>query len=769
MDTSIRASLTNARSMEAARAMAARGTAGCRDLSQVMDAAIRSLAAPLPERTALIAVGGYGREELFRHSGLDILVLTESAVAPPAFPESLRAAGIPVHVSARTVDQLQHEENEIETLLNYLDAHLIAGDEQVFHHFLAARRRLLQRARAALRRELVRRHRARNEVERWQLQEPNLLRSRGGLNALHALRATARLGEIIGEHADSSAVASKELIEDGELLVRVRAALHAISDEHADRWRLDLTPVIAGLLAEEPAGLTRQLLLAMRRIDEAAARSFDVTTESRLVRWARKLLPPPPVSHDPTRITDRQRVDLTLQAVEPRALDPMPREEWLDRLLPEWDILRGKPHAAVLHQHPVDTHTVRTIAEMRRSLLVDADGMGTPLVAQELASDDEALVAALLHDIGQVALDDIGAGPAIAARFASRLGFDSDASQRLAKITALNQLLTTTALRRDISEPHVIAEVAGQVGDLRTLHLLYLVSIADARATGPGTWDLWKAALMRTLYVRVLAHLGADDPASGASPLARREAVIAALAERFDRDQVTHHLDALTPGYLLAIRPDTIGNHLALIDEAAGATATRHDRLPGMERLTVVTSDRPGVLSMVAGAIAANSINVLGCNAYTRSDGIAIEVLHVRDALGGDINEDRWTHLQRDIGLAVVEQLDIKAGIRAARDANEVIARAPSHEVVVRVENPNADPYSVIEVMASDRTGLLYAITSALHEQHINILLAKVDTFGTEVVDAFHVLRENGRRIEATDEVERLRQRIKAAVSALDN
>ncbi len=91
-----------------------------------------------------------------------------------------------------------------------------------------------------------------------------------------------------------------------------------------------------------------------------------------------------------------------------------------------------------------------------------------------------------------------------------------------------------------------------------------------------------------------------------------------------------------------------------------------------------------------------------------------------------------------------------------------------SRETTVLVDNTGSDRYTIVEVNAADRLGLLYAITHALHSLSLDIHLAKVDTIGREVVDAFYVLRENGRRVEEPDEVARLKRRVIEAVAALD-
>ena len=98
-------------------------------------------------------------------------------------------------------------------------------------------------------------------------------------------------------------------------------------------------------------------------------------------------------------------------------------------------------------------------------------------------------------------------GAVIAERVARRLRLDAERSRRLIAAVRHHLLLPTIAIRRDIADPRVIAEVARAVSDARTLHLLYVLSVADARATGPEAWGRWKAQLMRLLYHRALARI----------------------------------------------------------------------------------------------------------------------------------------------------------------------------------------------------------------------------------------------------------------------
>ena len=192
-----------------------------------------------------------------------------------------------------------------------------------------------------------------------------------------------------------------------------------------------------------------------------------------------------------------------------------------------------------------------------------------------------------------------------------------------------------------------------------------------------------------------------------------------------------------------------------------------HDRLGNLDRLTIVTGDRPGILQAVAGSLAVHNVNVLGGTAYTRDDGVAIDVMHVGDGRGRDIDDQRWERIFDSMSSALAGEFPIEARLAAARASYALAPPAPL-PTTVDVDNASSDEYSIVEVHAADRLGLLYAITTALRDLSLDIHMAKVNTFGNEIVDAFYVRRNNGRRVEARDEIERLVARIAAAVEAID-
>ena len=757
-----------ARAANAARASEHAGLVRCHELADALDAALAELAAPAPAGLAVVAVGGYGRREQCRHSDIDVMLLVDGV--PPAQAVSavlypLWDAGLKVGHSVRTASQTaQAAGQNVQTLTALLDARLVAGDRETYERFWRERRTFAGRRRHWLRDELAEQYRRLAVREPWQLQAPDLKSGRGGLRQLHAVRWLDRAEAAARD--EEPPPFSDALEAARETLLATRNALHALAERPNDCFRGDLAGPVAEWLGVDRTEWSRRLFGAMRGIDAAAAERLAVNGQ-RQRSWPRRWFGGPtrraPLAEG---ASDLDRLLAVLRGEHAR-LDPLPAAEWLARILPEWEPLRQQPHVAPFHLHPVDVHVMRTVDEARRAIGEDEDHAGTPEAASGL-HDDEVLLAALLHDIGKGhGGDHSRIGAVIAERFAARAGLDAEVAGRLSTVAAQHLLLPTVATRRDIADERVIRETAELAGDAHTLRLLYVVAVADSRATGPDVWNPWKAQLTRSLYLRVLDVLSEGAPEAATAARARSEATVAALAGRLPAAEVTAHLDQLPPGYVLSTAPDAVQEHIELVCEAAGGMAMRLHRMDGIDRLTIVMPDRPGILSSLAGTLAAHNASVLGGVAYTRDDGVAIDVLHVSDALGHGIDDRRWQRILEAVPQALAGDFPIDERLAETRAAYRAVARVRM-PTEVQVDNNDSERYSIVEVRAADRLGLLYAITRTLRELALDIHLAKVDTIGAEVVDAFYVLRTNGRRLDERDEIARVEQRLREAVAALD-
>src|SRR5205823_11647744 len=150
-----------------------------------------------------------------------------------------------------------------------------------------------------------------------------------------------------------------------------------------------------------------------------------------------------------------------------------------------------------------DVHLLQTLIEAARLLQGRTDD---PLAARATAAvrdHDALLLGALLHDVGKQGRGDhVTIGTHVAASVLDRIGVDEATGNLVEFLVQEHLLLVDTATRRDLEDEDLVLDVAARVGDPERLAALYLLTVADASATGPHAWTPWRAALIRELTAK---------------------------------------------------------------------------------------------------------------------------------------------------------------------------------------------------------------------------------------------------------------------------
>ena len=228
--------------------------------------------AGLPGGLALAAVGGFGREQLFPHSDIDVLVLVPAGLQEQeavrgqveAFIRDCWDAGLEIGSSVRTPQEcLDEAARDVTVLTSLLEARRICGDAALFAHFeraLAAQidpRAFL----VAKTLEMQQRH-TKHENTPYAL-EPNCKESPGGLRDLHIILWLARaagLGRCWEELAASGLATPfevRQIRRNEALLFLIRARLHLLAGRREDRLVFDLQTAVAesfGYRSHTPEG-----------------------------------------------------------------------------------------------------------------------------------------------------------------------------------------------------------------------------------------------------------------------------------------------------------------------------------------------------------------------------------------------------------------------------------------------------------------------------------------------------------------------------------
>jgi [protein-PII] uridylyltransferase len=306
---------------------------------------------------------------------------------------------------------------------------------------------------------------------------------------------------------------------------------------------------------------------------------------------------------------------------------------------------------------------------------------------------------------------------------------------------------------------------------MERLRLLLVLTVADIRAVGPGTWNSWKAALLRELYWRTEEVLAGGLATEGRET--RVKAAKAALAEAlkdWPKKDLTAHLARGFPSYWLAFDTEGHARHARMVRAAEKAgdpltVDTRVDRYREATEITIYTADHPGLFSRIAGAMAVAGASIEAARIFTLKNGMALDSFYVRDAQGGPFERpDKLAKLSTAVEQTLSGRL--KPLQELAKRRSTIPSRLRVFEVQPRVlvDNKASARHTVIEVNGRDRPGLLYQVTLALTKQQLIIHRAKISTYGERAVDVFYVQTALGGKVESEAKLKRIREKLLEAL-----
>jgi [protein-PII] uridylyltransferase len=428
----------------------------------------------------------------------------------------------------------------------------------------------------------------------------------------------------------------------------------------------------------------------------------------------------------------------------------------LGRFIPDFGRIVAMMQFNMYHHYTVDEHLIRSVGVLTE---IEAGQLGSehPLANQifpTIRNRRALYVAVFLHDIAKGRPEDHSeAGAVIARKLGPRFGLTEAETDTVAWLVEHHLLMSNTAQSRDLSDPATIKSFAEVVQTMERLKLLLVLTIADIKAVGPGTWTGWKGQLLRNLYQETEVILG-----GGAVDLARSERV--RLAQEQLRAELPDWPDAEfetyvsrhTPGYWLKTDETRRAKQARLLRESdkAGRTVTtayETDQFRGVTELTILSPDHPRLLAIVTGACAASGGNIVDAQIFTTTDGIALDTIVLSRAFDRDEDElRRAERVAKAIERALkgeVKIADLVDGKRPAKERSKAFHVPPE----VSIDNSLSNRQTVIEISGLDRPGLLYDLTTALGKLNLNIASAHIVTFGEKAVDVFYVTDLTGTKI----------------------
>lgn len=461
-----------------------------------------------------------------------------------------------------------------------------------------------------------------------------------------------------------------------------------------------------------------------------------------------------------------------------RNLRRMNRYGILGLYLPEFGKIIGQMQHDLFHIYTVDAHTLNLIKHLRKLKwpeLAEKFPLASKLI-DKLPKPELIYLAGLYHDIGKGRGGDHSElGAVDAEAFCARHQLPVWDSRLVAWLVQHHLVMSTTAQRKDLSDPQVIFDFARLVGDQTRLDYLYVLTVADINATNPSLWNSWRASLLRQLYTETKRALrrGLENPLDREEQIRQTQTAAIDILVRngIDQDEAEQLWSQLGDDYFLRHTANDVAWHTeAILQHPAGndplvlIKETAQREFEGATQIFIYAPDQHDFFAVTVAAMSQLNLNIHDARILTSTSQFTLDTYIVLDADGGRIGDNPARI--REIREGLIDALknpDEYPAIIQRRVPRQLKHFAFPPQVTI--SNDAQRPVTILELTAPDRPGLLARIGRIFLEFDLSLQNAKIATLGERVEDVFFVTDANNQPLSDPELCRRLQEAIVSQLS----
>ncbi len=467
-----------------------------------------------------------------------------------------------------------------------------------------------------------------------------------------------------------------------------------------------------------------------------------------------------------------------------RILRMMHRVNFIGRYIPEFGQLTCLVQHEFLHRYTADEHTLVCIDKLDALAQTnDQKLVAYRNIFEQLEDPLVLYLALLLHDSGKA----VGARPhaegsaLFAQRVATRLQLSSEQRKSLILLVDHHLTLSKTAQQRNLDDPATVTEFGRIVKHQRNLDALMLLTLADGQGTSPEAWSDWKESLVWQLFHQTSRYL-ADQKSYYEQTRIERESLQTAVSENLSSDyaeEIEAHFEFMPDHYFRATDVPEIIEHLKLFrsflenvshsGDSPLAPAIKWKGVPaqGHSAVTFCTWERERLLAKVAGSFSVVPLNILSADIFPRGDNVVLSVFRVCDTKAHPVTHRRDIELVEHTFRQALEDdsFDFLPLIEKAKRQSRRIAPGIEFPTRIMIDNKTHPTYTLIEIQAPDRIGLLYDVLSCLDRENILIPLSRINTQSGAAIDTLYVVDGSTHtKITDSNRIRTIQQHLKSAI-----
>jgi len=428
----------------------------------------------------------------------------------------------------------------------------------------------------------------------------------------------------------------------------------------------------------------------------------------------------------------------------------------LQSMIPEFEGLECRPQFDYYHHYTVDEHTILALSYMDKIASSIPPSLNTYQEAlTKMKRKDLLALSIVLHDIGKgQGKNHSLLGAKMSRTICKRLDMGLDDTDTICTLVEHHLLMSHIAQRRDLHDIEVIDHFTSFLNSDEELRLLFLLTYADMNAVGGATFNEWKNNLLKELYNKSISALNQESLIDEFDAVIKRRRQ--KLAERCkNMPEIFAMSETIDDEYLYSTKAFHIIRYLLL----AESVHTNNDivvEIDAREELNTIevivcAKDRSGLLSDICGALTSLTYNIKWAKIYTMDNDVTIDNIMIENPFAGrKMPDSKKEALKARIASTIRDGKDIGRQIIQSESPIKGPTQVFAKKDKIVFDNDVSTNYTVVDIYAKDRIGLLHDILCTFNRLELSVSKAKISTDVDRVVDSFYLFDKTGSKI--TDE-----------------
>ncbi len=434
-----------------------------------------------------------------------------------------------------------------------------------------------------------------------------------------------------------------------------------------------------------------------------------------------------------------------------KALKLMNRYGILERYIPAFGQITGLMQYDLFHAYTVDQHTLFVIRNLRRFFVSEfsKEFELCSEIAKTIDKPELLFLAGLFHDIAKGrGGDHASLGAKDAQVFCRHHQLRENDTTLVSGLVEQHLLMSQTAQKQDLEDFKVIDQFAKMVGSVQFLEFLYLLTVADIRATKADLWNDWKDSLLRKLFYKTKDHLlsGSTKPLSIAKQIEKiKRSVLSEVEQQgHNADKVGQIFSTLPKDYFLRYEVEDILWHLWLVMKPTDKKIRVVSRLSehNVVDIFVYGDDSTGLFCRLVTIIEKLGLDIVDAKILTTKDNKAYNTISV---LQDNILE------QINIAQEIEDGLSQKV-LNVKETGNKLTHRHFDRKMKISFTHNEKWSLTQLEINVIDKQGLLSNIAYIFYQLNIHLVNARIATMGERVEDIFFIGNDKKQPLSASEE-----------------